>query len=1091
MIKQLVSFLAFWVIAFSAKAQLDATLCRFPDVSANSIVFAYANDLWIMPKNGGEAVRLSSPAGTEFFPKFSPDGSMIAFSGNYDGNIDVYVMPSSGGVPKRLTSHGYGDRMIDWTPDGKSIIFASSRESGKSRFNQFYQINVSGGSATKLPLGIAEYGSLNADGSKMAVVFITQVGRTWKRYKGGTKGAIHIVDLKTGDSKRLSNLQGGGDEYPMWYGDFIYCMSDRGSEERMNLSRYNVNTGTLEQLTHYKDYDIHNPSLGRDEIVYVVGGKLHLFNLKNNSDKTVDIKVTTDEAPLKPKLVNTSDLIQNVNLSPDGKRVLIEARGDIYSLPAEEGVVLNLTQSTSIAERYPSWSPDGKSISYWSDLSGEYELWIKDMTSSSPAKKMTSYGPGYRHQTFWSPDSKKLAYVDKAGEIFIYNMTDGSTTKVDEIRRVTYGPTEYFSCHWSKDSRWLTYDRDLPNQHSAVFLFDLDNKKRHQITNGFYSYNNPVFDESGKYLFMTTNQSFNPIYSDFDNTWIYSNSTQIAVATLRKDSTNFLSPVNDTVAITKEEPEKVEDKKEDKSKKNTKTKKEETEAPKKDKKIQIDLDGLESRIQILDLKPGNYWNLEAVKGKLLFVTLEKNAKGNTSVIKYFDFNKKEAKTIIEGVGGYTISADGKKLLINQGGKWAVIDPSDNAKVDKTVPTNGMIAMVDPRAEWRQIFIDAWRIERDFFYDPNMHGVDWNGVKDKYLRLVDQAATREDVGFIIGEMIGELNASHTYYGGGDVERTKSVNTGYLGVNWVPDGEYYKVGEIIKGAEWDAEARSPLDRPGVKIKKGDYILAVNGLPITTQQEPFMWFTGLANKTVELTYNSTPTFQGAKKQIIETMDDEYRLRNLAWIEQMRDYVDKKTNGEVGYIYVPSTGQDGQIELMRMFNAQIDKKALIIDERFNNGGQIPDRFIEMLDRKPLVHWATRDGEPWQWPPTANFGPKVMLINGWSGSGGDAFPDYFRKRGLGPLVGSRTWGGLIGISGAPPLIDGASVTVPTFRMYNYDGTWFPEGHGVDPDYFVDENTGALGKGIDGQLDKAIEVILQLMKDGGYKPPTQPAYQKR
>lgn len=1075
-------------------AQIDASLMKFPDVSQSHIVFTYANDLWTVPKTGGEATKLSSPAGVESFPKFSPNGREIAFSGNYDGNGDVYVMPVGGGVPKRITSHGYGDRVVDWTVDGNSVVFASLRESGKMRFSQFFQISKNGGASKKMPFEYAEYGSFSPDGKKMAVVYISQIFRTWKRYKGGTKGTIQVFDFATNTSKRISPNDGGGDEFPMWSGDDIYFISDRGKEERMNLWKYNNTSGKAEQLTNYTDYDIHFPSLGAGEIVYEQGGKLHLYTIATKSDKTINVNITSDMSSLMPKVESVDKYIQSVTLSPDGNRVLVEARGDIFSLPAKEGLVRNLTNTSGVAERTPVWSPDGASIAYWSDESGEYELYTMSAKDENTKTKLTSIGTGFKYTPFWSPDSKKICFINSAGEIKVFEKSTNKIYDVDELQQFSHGSTAGFTCDWSNDSRWLAYTRDLSNSHAALFLYNMESKKSTKITDGFYNCSNPVFDPTGKFLFLSTSQTFNPNYSDFDNTFVYNNSSQIAVITLSKDTAAFLAVKDDVVRI--KEDKKSEAKAEEKSKKGKKDakseEKSESDNPSSTKKVDIDLEGMESRMEILSPEPGNIGNITPLKGKVLFMRWPNTGQsGGEPSLKYYDFEKKEEKTIIDGIGGYSMSFERNKLLVEKGGQYAIIEANEGAKFEKPIQLGQMASRIDPMAEWKQLFMDAWRIQRDYFYDKNMHGVDWNGVKTKYLKMLEGAANRNDVGFIIGEMIGELNASHTYNSGGDLERSKYKSTGYLGINWVSDGKYYKVGKIIKGASWDAEVRSPLDQSGIKIKEGDYILAVNGIQITTDQEPFAYFDGLSNTTVELTYNSKPEFAGAKKAIVKTMDDESRLRNLAWIENMRSHVEKSTNGEVGYIYVPSTGLDGQNELMRMFNAQIDKKALIIDERFNNGGQIPDRFIEMLDRKPLVYWATRDGESWKWPPSGHFGPKVMLINGWSGSGGDAFPDYFKKRGLGPLIGTRTWGGLIGISGAPQLIDGGSVTPPTFRMYNLDGTWFKEGHGVDPDIVVDEDLGAFSKGVDVQLDRAIEEAKKLLKTQPFNMPNRPAPEKR
>ncbi len=1083
--KIIASLLISFIISIKLFSQVDAGLFRFPDVSQTQIVFSYANDIWVMPKEGGTAIKLSSPPGVESYPKFSPDGKSIAFSGNYDGNTDVYMIPVNGGVPVRLTSHGYPDRVVDWTTDGKKVLFASSRESGKARFNQFYTVPATGGVVEKLPLAYAEFGSYSPDGKQIAVVFRSQVGRNWKRYRGGWKADIQIFNLTTKESKSIGAEADAGNEFPMWSGNAIYFLSDRGTELKMNLWKYDLNTKAYTQLTNFKENDVHYPSIGPDDIVFEAGGKLYLYSISSGKQKTIEVNVVTDKAMLKPKMESVGKLVQDLSISPDGNRVLIQARGDIFSVPAENGFVKDLTRTSGVAERYPAWSPDGKYIAYWSDQSGEYELWIMEPDKENSAKKLTDYGAGYRYRPFWSPDSKKLAFIDKAMRIKIFDMTNSQTTDVDRALRYTHGALASFSVSWSPDSRWLAYHRDMENQHNAVFIYDYQAKKDNQVTSGFYECNSPVFDADGKYLYLLTNQSFRPDYSDIDNTFIYANSTQVAAISLKKSTASLLAPKNDTVAMKTDDAARDDNK--DKNKKDTATaKKPETKA------LDIDFDGIEQRIELLPPPAGNYGALAVAKGKIIYLRLPNTgASDGKGSLKYFDIEKKEEKTIIDNIDNARVSANGQKILVSKSGSFAVISPQEGQKMDKPLHLDDMQMTIDPVQEWKQIFTDVWRFERDYFYDPGMHGVDWNLAKERYLKMLSGAMTREEVDFIIGELIGELNASHTYHGGGDIEIPENKSMGYLGVDWQAEGDYYKIKKIIRGAAWDAETRSPLDMPGVNIKEGDYILAVNGVPLTATQEPFVAFTGLSNKTVELTYNSTPSWTGAKTAIVKTMDNEYRLRNLAWIENMRKQVAEETNGEAGYIYVPSTGTDGQNELMRQFSAQWDKKALVIDERFNDGGQIPDRFIEMLNRDPLAYWAIRDGSDWPWPPYANFGPKVMLINGWSGSGGDAFPDYFRRKKLGPLVGARTWGGLIGISGVPGLVDGGSVTVPTFRMYNPDGTWFMEGHGVDPDIAVPEDLSMMAKGTDPQLERAITEIKNQLKTKGYQKPARPPMQKR
>ncbi len=1072
----------FLIAAFTSalEAQVDARMLQYPDVSQTQIVFSYAGDLWVAPKEGGTALKLSSPAGQELYPHFSPDGSRIAYSADYDGNQEIYVIPSMGGKPTRVTYHGMPDRIIDWYPDGKRLLYVSSMNSGKQRFNQFFSVSPEGGMPEQLPVPYGEMASLSPDGKKIAYTKMTQAFRTWKRYRGGWAPDITIFDLTTYQSETIAPSP-AGDEFPMWYKNTIYFLSDRGPEERANIWSYNLDTKQLKQITNFKDFDIHFPSMGPSDIVFEAGGRLYLLSLADEKYHEIDLKVVTDEITLMPQDENAQKYVQNISVAPDGKRAIFEARGDLFSVPAENGPVIDLTQTSGFAERYPAWSPDGKYVAYWSDKSGEYELTLKDLTKPGSEKKLTSYGPGFRYRLSWSPNGKMLAFIDKAMKIQIYNVDGGTTTQVDKELYYYEGALRGFSVSWSPDSRWMAYAKEQENRNTAIALFDTKDEKSTQVTSGFYSDNSPSFDPDGKYLFFTTNRTFNPVYSDFDNTWVYPNSTNLAAVSLTEDIPSLLAPKDDTVAVKKEEAKKEKDKGKDGEKKEEKS-----------KETKITLKGFEERVVILPPTPGNIGGIQAVSGKLIYLRGPNSGSSDKKKpLMYYDFDKREEKTIVDDVDIFDVSADGKKVLVGKSGSYSVVDIAENQKTDKKMPLDQMTMTIDPKAEWKQIFTDVWRYERDYFYDPNMHGVDWNEMRVRYGKLLENCVTRWDVNYVIGELIGEMSSSHTYRGGGDVNEGPVRNFGYLGVDWELTDGAYRIKDIVADAPWDTEVRSPLTQPGVNVNAGDYVLAVNGQPIDVTKAPWAAFQGLADKTVELTINTKPTMDGARKVLVKTLSSETRLRNLAWIESNRKRVDEETGGRIGYIYVPSTGIDGQTELERQFMAQFNKAGLIIDERFNDGGQIPDRFIELLDRKPLAFWAVRDGKDWQWPPQANFGPKVMLINGWSGSGGDAFPDYFRKAGLGPLIGERTWGGLIGISGVPSLIDGGFITVPTFRMYNPDGTWFKEGHGVDPDIRVEDDPTQLAKGIDPQLERAIKEELKLLKEHPPAIPKQPPFEKR
>lgn len=1074
--------LSFSVLSSTVGAQIDARMLQHPDISQTHIVFSYGGDLWVVPKQGGTALRLSSPTGQELFPHFSPDGSRIAYSANYDGNLDAYVVPTLGGLPTRVTYHGMPDRVIDWYPDGATLLFASSMHSGRQRFNQFYSVAPTGGLPAQLPIPFGEFAAVSADGKRIAYTPQTQAFRTWKRYRGGWAPDIWVFDLASSSAQNLTH-DPSNDEFPMWHGNKLYFLSDRGPEQRFNIWSYDFDGKEWKQLTQFADFDVHFPSIGPSDLVFEAGGELHSMNLADDTYKKVDVTIVTDEITLMPRSENASELIESISPAPDGKRALFGARGDVFSVPAEHGPVVDVTRTSGSAERYPAWSPDGKTVAFWSDASGEYELTTRDLSAPGSERKHTSYGPGFRYRLYWSPDSKKIAFIDQAMKIHVYDFDKRRTMDVDRGLYMYEDELAAFTPGWSPDSRWLAYKKDVDNRNGAIALFDTQSGKATQVTSGYYNDGVPSFDPDGKYLFFLTNRSFKPAYSDVDGTFIYPNTTNLAVATLNESVLSPLSPRNDSTLVASGKDEKKKDEKDDTKKDKKK------EAP---KPTQITLDGLESRVVVLPPKPGNIGRIQAVSGKVVFQRRPNTGSSDEKQpVVYYDLAEREEKTIVDDADVFQVSADGEKIVIGKKDDYYVVAVDEDQKLEKKMPSKDLAMTVDPRAEWRQIFNDVWRFERDYFYDPGMHGVDWPAMRTRYGKLLDDAVTRWDVNFVIGEMISELNSSHTYRGGGDTEHAQDVEFGYLGVDWEVANGAYRIQKIIRGAQWDAEVRSPLEMSGIDVNEGDYVLAVDGAPLDVARAPWAAFAGLAKKPVVLTVNKKPTMDGARDVLVETLDDETRLRHLAWIEANRKRVADATGGKIGYVYVQSTGIDGQSELMRQFAAQFDKQGLIIDERFNSGGQIPDRFVELLNRKPLAFWAVRDGKVWQWPPVANFGPKVMLINGWSGSGGDAFPDFFRKAGVGPLVGARTWGGLIGLSGSPSLIDGGNVTVPTFRMYDPDGKWFREGHGVDPDIEVPEDYGQLAKGVDVQLERGITEVMKLLSATKPADPGRPAPEKR
>lgn len=1081
--------LAGLLTAAPAQAQVDARMFRYPDVSASHITFVYAEDIWIVEKAGGVARRVSSPPGEESFPRFSPDGTRIAFSGNYDGNTDVYVVPARGGEAVRVTYHPDADRVVDWTPDGTRLLFASNRESGVRRVSQLYLAPSGGGMPEKLPMPYGEIGAFSPDGAQIAYTTKLAEFATWKRYRGGFAPDIWLFDLKTKAARHITD-NAAVDALPMWHDRTMYFLSDRGKEQRANIWAFDLDTQQFRQVTTFADVDVGFPAIGPSDIVFEAGGRLYVLDLKSGKPREVKVQVVTDLATLRPRSVKAAGYISSAAVSPTGKRALIEARGDVFSLPAKDGPVLNLTRTSGAAERYPAWSPDGKQIAYWTDRSGEYQLAVRPADGPGEERTLTSFGPGFRYNVWWSPDSKKIAFSDHTQRLRVFDLASNKTLEVDHEEWSLAPGAGAFEVSWSSDSRWLAYDRTLETGNPAVFLFDTASASRHQVTSGYYQDNSPAFDPEGNYLYYFSGRTMSPVYSDLDSTWIYPNTTNIVAVPLRNDVASPLAPKSD-------EEEVKADKKEGEgapAKPQAGGEQKEGEKPKDagPKPVAIDLDGFEKRGVILPPPAGNYSALKAVAGKVVYHRRPRSGSGDQqSPLAYFDLKERKEEVILDNATGFDISADGKKILVRVRDQWGIVDLRPKQKIEEPLKTAAMEMDVDPRQEWAQMFDEVWRSYRDLFYDPNLHGLDWPALRKQYGDLVKSAVSRRDVNWAIGELIGEVNASHTYVSGGDVEPPRRRAIGLLGVDWRLENGAYRIARFIEGAPWDIEARSPLAQPGVNVKAGDYVLAVNGIPIDTTKEPYAAFEGLSGVTVRLTVNDKPTTDGARQVLVDTLASEARLRNLEWIEANRKRVDEASGGRIGYIFVPDTSTNGQNELVRQFASQIRKQGLIIDERFNGGGQLPDRFIEQMNRQLVNRIATRHGQPMTQPSVTHYGPKVMLINGWAGSGGDAFPYFFKTMKVGPIIGERTWGGLIGPAVGHTLVDGGSFTAPPGRIYGPDGTWFAEGHGVEPDIPVVDDPGEMAKGRDPQLETAIAEVEKLIKANPPRFPAPPPFEKR
>ncbi len=1086
-------------------------MLRYPDVSATHIAFVYADDLWLVSREGGAAAPLASPAGLEALPRFSPDGKTIAFMGNYDGNRDLYTMPVEGGVPTRVTHHPVSEILCGWKPDGQQLLFFMNGLAGRDRQMQLFAVAPSGGLPEKLPVPYGAFADVSPDGMWLAYTPHTADNRTWKRYRGGMATDIWLFDLVEHTSKRATVWE-GTDSAPMWQGKQLYYLSDDGPSHRLNLWTLDPSTLERRQLTRYADYDVKWPAIGpgpkgTGEIVFQHGADLVLFDIASGATREVSVAIPGARGKLKPRAVDASKFVQGWGLSPSGKRVLASARGDVWSLPAKEGSPRNLTRTSGAAERNGTWSPDGKWIAWLSDASGEYELVLAAADGASLPRTLTQGGGAFRRILGWSPDSKHVAFCDKTGTLYLQPADGGATRKI--VQDLWQGDLWSVPPSFSHDGRFLAMAvADETTGVNRIAIHEIENGETRFVTSGMFDDSWPVFDRRGDYLYFRRRAHFQPLYGELDTTFLYAGTEQLCLVTLRADQKSPLAPESDEEepgeddeddedGETDETEEAASDADDEESKEADDSKADGEDEKKPRERVEIAFEGFERRAIALPIDAGVFGDLAVNSGgALVYVRAGIQGSDDEPSIRIFDVEEdkteeRKEKVLVEKAGEFALSGDGKKLLVLKEGGPEIGDAKAEAKLEK-VPTEGMTAEIDPRAEWRQMFDDAWRLYRDFFYDPGMHQVDWEKVREQYAAMLEDCTSREDLSYVIKEMISELNVGHAYYSGGDVGEEPHRSVGLLGCDFALEQGAFRIARIHEGPPWDADARGPLSQPGLDVKEGDFLLAVNGVPLDAAQDPWAAFQGLAEKVVTLTVGERPSLDGESRTIVvKTLGSEREVRYRAWIEEHRSYVDEKTGGRVGYVYVPSTGIDGQSDLVRQLQGQLRKEALIVDERWNSGGQIPTRFIELLNRPITNYWARRDGKDWPWPPDAHQGPKCMLINGLSGSGGDAFPFYFRQAGLGKLIGTRTWGGLIGLSGYPALIDGGDVEVPSFAFYEKDGTWGVEGHGVEPDIEVIDDPALMWNGGDPQLDRAIELRLAEREEHPYVAPARPNYPDR
>ncbi len=1060
-------------------AQDEARLLRFPTISGNQIVFSYAGDLYTVPVSGGMARKLTNDAGYEMFSHFSPDGTTIAFTAQYDGNTEVYSMPAQGGVPVRLTitatlgRDDISDRMgpnnivMGWSPDGKNIIYRSRKQSFNDFIGQLFTVPASGGMSNQLPLPAGGFCSYSPDGKQLAYNRVFREFRTWKYYKGGMADDLWIHDFAAKTTKNITNNK-SQDVFPMWFGDEIYFCSDR--DRTMNLFCYNLKTNQTRKVTNYTEYDIKFPSAGDNRIIYENGGFIYIFDIKTQLSSKVSIRIADDFNTSRNELKDANRFLRTVNPSPDGNRIVATGRGDIFSVPVKEGITRNLTASSNAHDREGFWSPDGKWIAYLSDASGEYEIYIIKQDGSEPAVKITSDADTYKFTIQWSHDSKKILWNDKMLRLQYVDIDTKKVTLVDKSKVWEFG-----SCDWSPDSRWIAYSSALENGMQQIMLYNTSDGTKYEVTDQWFSSDQPTFSGNGKYLIFTSDRSFDPIYSNVEWNYAYENMTKLYLVTLAKDTPSPFAPANDEV---KTEDQK--DQKETKPAKDEKDKKPAKTPEPEVKPIKIDLEGIQQRIVEIPVEAGNYFNIWSVEDKIYYNT----SKDKDMSAKVYDLKQKKETELGTDLT-FDITADGKKMLVRQKNRFSMIDlPSSKINTDKYIDLSELKIWISNQQEWKQIFDEAWRQMRDFFYVSNMHGLDWQAMHDKYAVMLPNVNNRNDLTYLIGEMIAELSIGHAYINGGERKPLEKIKLGLLGAKLSKDvSGYFRIDSLLQGANWSQELHSPLTDIGVGAVKGDYITSVNGKSTKEMTDIYSALINKAGKNVELTLNSAPA-EGGRKVLVVPVDDESKLYYYTWVQNNIRKVDKATNGQVGYIHIPDMGPEGLNEFVKYFYPQLAKKALIIDDRGNGGGNVSPMIIERLNREIQRSNMARNVEQIGHTPTKiMLGPKVLLIDNYSASDGDLFAYGFKKSQLGKVVGKRTWGGVVGIRGSLPFVDGAELRKPEFASYSADESkWIIEGVGVEPDIEVDNDPSREYDGIDDQLNKAIEIILVELKNYKEQP---------
>jgi len=1072
----------------SATVRAQGTrLLRHPTVSRDSVAFEYAGDLWIVSRSGGQARRLTSTPGAEIDPYFSPDGSQIAFTATVAGNTDVYVMPTTGGDAKRLTYHPSFDRVRGWTPDGRRVIFASLRTSAPQQsFFQLWSIGLDGGLPEPLPMPRAFSAAYSADARKLAYEEITTAfipewneASQWRHYRGGRTQPIRVINLTDYSVEKLP-WTNSNDTSPMWIDNTIYFVSDRN--HTMNLFACRLDTKKVTQLTRHDDFDIMTASAGPGAIVYEQAGYIYLVDTGSGRAQKLNIEVNGDLAWARPQFKKVVSMIRNAALSPTGVRAAFEARGEIFTVAAEKGDYRNLTQSSGAHDRSPAWSPEGGQLAWLSDASGEYQLMLGDPLGVAPPRAIPLPSTAFFSDPAWSPDATQILLQDSHQNLWAIEVASGKATKIDTENYPN--PGRAFDVTWSPDSKWVAYSRNLPSHLRAIFIYSLAENKAHQLTDGLADSISPVFDAGGKYLYFMASTNYGPSLG-----WLEMSSIDRPVRRAIYLTVLSASEPSPLLPETGDEPQTA-----PREELRAGPPAQPTPATPRTVSVRIDFDRIGQRILAINIPAGDYSNLSAgATGSFYYTEPLGNPALQSLRLQRYQLKERTAAPFLEGIRSYTLSADKKKLLYQAsaggGASWGIVATERPAKVgDGPINVAQLEMRVDPRAEWAQIYRETWRLQREYFYDSKMHGNDWQAIYEKYRPLLNHVGHRADLGYLIAMVGGELTVGHSYLTGeGDVPREDPTSVGLLGADLALENGRYRFKRIYTGENWNPELRAPLSAPGIQVAEGDYLLEVNGRPLVPPTSPYSIFEGTAGRQTLIRVNKTPSLEGSRLVTVVPVPSEEGLRTRAWIEENRRLVDKLSGGRLAYVWLPNTGGAGYTAFTRYYYAQEDKEGAVIDERYNHGGQVADYIVNELDRKLMGYFATRDGQPVTSPRAGIYGPKVMIINESAGSGGDALPYYFRLRKLGPLVGTRTWGALVGTLGVPATIDGGGITAPTVAFYDLSGKWAVENEGVAPDIEVEYTPAEVIKGHDPQLERAVQEALKLLEQNPRRPVPKPA----